>query len=353
MATANELRAMVVAKLRSEIGYTSGDYNYSKFGKASTWRSPWLGGVREWQGMYCGRFASWGPDAVMGARAAVAALGLQGYAIPAGWAATWFELAWAKLKGRIVKFEDAKPADRVLFKLPGRPLNPTNHIGTFVRWHIPGKVMVVVEGNLPRPGYGKSTIGVWEHYRDATYVVAIHSPDYEAAAKIYNAENPGKETPKEEDELSAAEVKEIKDHIDKLRAERTNAHVLQMKVLTRISDQLNVVGRIAAEARTAARAVPAAVVAYRVPFKKGTSAYKTFGKNFRFGALLAYGAQAFYRRGEHTEEIVEALEEAIDVEALASDVQTLDAELVDVERQGNAATAEVAALAAVETQEED
>lgn len=250
MVTANELRAMVVQTLRGEIGYTSGTYSYSQYGKASYWRSEWLGGIREWQGLYCGRFASWGPDKVMGARAAVAAIGLQGYALPAGWAATWYEYAFAKSKGRLVAFKDAKPADRILFKLPGRPLNPTNHIGTFVRWHIPGKVMVVVEGNLPRPGYGTSTIGVWEHYRDATYVVAVHSPDYEAAAEIYNAENP------EEDEMSDEQYNALRDliervdaKVDKSRGEALTFHEREMAEAERHEKQLNVVGRVAAEAR--------------------------------------------------------------------------------------------------------
>lgn len=91
-------------------------------------------------------------------------------------------------------------------------------------------------------------------------------------------------------------------------------------LLDKIVKQVNTVGRVASEARELARSVPERVIAARVPFIKGTSAHKTFGDSFRFGALLAYAAQAFYRRDEQTQEIVEGVVEQIDVPQLESEM---------------------------------
>lgn len=218
--TPTQLRDAVVARLRDEIGYTSGTYTSSKYGLAKTWESAWAWGV-EWQGMYCNRFASWGADQVLGAEAARAAIGRQaGVPIPAGFAATWLQREWHMANGRHVGFANSQPGDHYLFKLPGRPLNPTNHIGVFVRWHVVGKVAVVVEANLPRPGHGASTIGVWEHLRDITYVVGVYRPDWDAAAEVYNARFPEpapepkpKPTPEPEPARPDSTVRAVQQHL--------------------------------------------------------------------------------------------------------------------------------------------
>ena len=329
MATVSELRAAVVDSFLSQVGYTSGSYESSKYGLAQNWRSPWLGGVKAWQGLYCGRSYSWNFDQVLGAEAGRAAIGLQGYAIPVGFAATWLHREWFMANNRHVGFANSQPGDAFLFKLPGRPLNPTNHIGMFVKWHTPGKVAITVEGNLPNPTIGTtSSIGVHLHYRDITYVVGVYRPNWQAAATIYNKQNPD---PKEG--ITVAEADRIIERIDTLRRERTNAHVKELAnqeaILARLeaveaaqaehTRQNNTIGRVAAEARELARSTPQRIIDARVPFSKGTSLHRLFGKDFRFGALLGYGAASMVDRDTHTEEIVDALDhDAIEAEIHAN-----------------------------------
>lgn len=206
MTTATELRDAVVSVAAGEIGYTSGDYEWSKYGQGQTWRSPWTG--PDWQGMYCNRFLSWCVDQAAGAVAARAAIGHQaGTPLPAGFAATWLQRAWFILGGRWVGFANAEPGDYVLFKLPGRQTNPTNHVGIVAGWHTRGKVLRVIEGNLARPGHGLATIGVWEHLRDITYVVGVYRPDWAAAAALMP-------TTKEK-EITVSEADRIIDEIRK------------------------------------------------------------------------------------------------------------------------------------------
>lgn len=325
--TPTQLRDAVVARLRSQIGYTSGTYVSSIYGLAKTWASRWAWGT-EWQGMYCNRFTSWGADQVLGARAARAAIGHQaGIPQPAGFSATWLQREWHMANGRHVGFANSQPGDHYLFKLPGRPLNPTNHIGVFVRWHIPGKVAVVVEGNLPRPGHGASTIGVWEHYRDITYVVGVYRPNWEAAAAIYNAQfpeatpapAPAPVAPKPDATVRTvqsllAELGYDPGDVDGLTGPRTtsavrtyqtdfaltitgNANTTTLKSLedtmTKLNDLEKKIDRVlAAQAQDGRyiRTIPLRVWREDIPFIKGTSLHDLFGDKFRAGALAGYAA---------------------------------------------------------------
>lgn len=252
--SANDLRAAVVAKAVGELGTLTRSYYKSPYGEQDNWRSPWLWGG-DWQGMYCNRFLSWSVDQVMGAEAGRAAVGMQSHSpLPVGFAATWLQREWFMANGRHVGFSNSQPGDYYLFKLPGRPTNPTNHVGMFVKWHIPGKIAVVIEGNLRRPGsWDNATIGVHYHYRDITYVVGVYRPDWQAAADVWNENNPD---PTDEDEMTPEQEQRILDRIDKMRAERTNAHVKTYAMLEAIEStqgthtrQMNTVGRVAAEAR--------------------------------------------------------------------------------------------------------
>lgn len=280
MRTAQSVRDATLAAAVSQLGYTSGDYYESRFGIARNWRSKWLWGVTSWQGMYCNRFLSWAVDQAVGAEAGVAAVGRQSLtALPVGFAATWLQREWFRANGRHVGFANAEPGDYVLFKLPGRQKNPTNHVGMFVKWRIPGRVAVVIEGNLARPGGGHSTIGVHYHYRDITYVVGVYRPDWQAAADVWNRNNPDEE---EHDEMTPEQEQRIIDRIDRMRAERTNAHVKTYALLEAIRNEV--------------RNIPARVWDFMIPFKRGTSTHNVFGDEFRAGPILAYAAMSYLRR---------------------------------------------------------
>ncbi|MBW8171779.1 N-acetylmuramoyl-L-alanine amidase [Ornithinimicrobium sp. Arc0846-15] len=180
--TAASARDLVMKHLLSQRGYTSGNYNWSKFGSGANWRTKW----GTWQGYWCNRFLSWGVDKALGQTAGRAAVGLQG-GLPVGYAATWLQRDWFRSNNRHVGFANAEPGDYFLLKLPGRQANATNHVGIFVRWKVEGRIAITLDGNLPRPGRGTSDIGVHYHERTIDYVVGVYRPDWAAAAKAYNA----------------------------------------------------------------------------------------------------------------------------------------------------------------------
>lgn len=273
MRTATDLRDATLAHAVGELGYTSGRYDFSKFGKADSWASPWLYGTA-WDGLWCNRFLSWAVDQAMGQEAGEAAVGRQKFTpLPVGFAATWLQREHFRYHDRHVGFHNSQPGDYYLFKLPGRQANATNHVGMFVKWHTPGKIAVTIEANLPRPGHGTTDIGVHYHYRDITYVIGVYRPDWQAAADVWNTNHPPQQ---QEDTMTPEQEQRILDRIDKLRAERTNAHVKEYGLMEKIRAE---VGNI-----------PARVWDFPIPFIKGTSAHNTFGAAFRAGALMAYSA---------------------------------------------------------------
>ncbi|MCE0488334.1 cell wall-binding repeat-containing protein [Ornithinimicrobium sediminis] len=192
--TGATLRKQFLTVVNDQVGYTSGQYEHSRYGRRSTWASDWLK-PQDWQGFWCNRFLSWGVDQVMGTNPGRAAVGHQaGTPLPVGFAATWLQRDWFRAHGRHVGYAAAEPGDFFLFLMNGpRKANPTNHIGVCSR-SVAGR-HEVLEGNLANPGKGADTIGVWYHRRplQGPYgkVVAVYRPDWSAAAKVYNREHPG------------------------------------------------------------------------------------------------------------------------------------------------------------------
>lgn len=246
--TGLDLRDRSLEVMLGKVGYTSGNYEKSIFGEAKTWRSKWLNGRTVWQGMYCNRFTSWGTDYVMGANAARAAIGHQtGTVLPAGFAATWLQREWYLRNNRWVGFANAQPGDDILFKLPGRQTNPTNHIGRFYRWDTKGKVAIVIEGNLAKPGVGtQKSIGVHLHYRPITYVVGVYRPNWDAAAKIYNKENPSKPTQPKPPVEKEEDMEKVLAAINKLGIVNLSERTMELLHTGRsswaLSDYLNLIG---------------------------------------------------------------------------------------------------------------
>lgn len=311
--TTKQARAMFVAMADSQVGYVSGNPNYSIYGKPQNWASNWGGRQVYW----CSLFGGWCSDYAFGLAAALAGFGRQsanwGWP-PVGGTWTVWVYNWARANGRVVSFDNAQSGDIVLTNW-GRTGAVVDHydIATGGRAL---NILPVIGGNTS-PGNASAGAGVYRAWRPRNRVVAVVRPDWAALVRAYNAN-----IIEESDELSAAEVKEIKDHIDVLRRERTNAHTKEMGRLDDLEARLqrlevtqaehtrqnNTIGRIAAEARELARSVPERVVAARVPFQDGTSLFKLFGKDFRLGALLGYSGATYVDRDTHTEEIVDALD---------------------------------------------
>ena len=331
--TTAQARAMFVSIMDSLVGYASGNPNWSMFGKGNTWRTPWGGRQVYW----CVLTGSFAADYTFGQAAARAGFGMQypgnNYP-PVGGTWTVWVYNWGRANGRIVPFNSVQSGDIVLTNW-GRTGAVVDHydVATGPRSL---NVIPVIGGNTSTSS-ASAGAGVYRALRPRNRVVAVVRPDWAALARVYNASAPIQES----DELSAAEVKEIKDYIDQkfqvevskgtadnLHTGRTGAQPLGWflnlignrvgRMDRRIAaleatanthtQQLNTVGRVAAEARELARSVPERVIAARVPFKEGTSLYRLFGKDFRFGALVGYSAASQVDRDTHTEEIVEALD---------------------------------------------
>ena len=246
MMTAKKLRDDFVATALAEVGYTTGNYNVSKYGVAKNWRSPWLWGT-EWQGLYCNRNLSWDIDQTMGAKAGIVAVGRQsGTALPVGFAATWLQREWFRANDCHVGFANSQPGDYYLFKLPGRQANATNHVGIFYKWHVPGKIAITIEGNLRKPGSSSnSTIGVHLHHREITYVVGVYRPRWAAAAVVYNQEFPPKNNPPK-NEIGDSDMEKILAAIEKLGIVNLSEKTMELLHTGRSSwalgDYLNLIG---------------------------------------------------------------------------------------------------------------
>ena len=323
--TQAQARAMVVAMVDSQVGYASGNPNWSIYGEPESWRTDWKGRQVYW----CLLFLSWAFEQTFGAEAARAGIGRQ--TTDWGWppcGGTWTVWAHnhAHATGRVVPFDSQQSGDLILTRW-GRTGDPVDHVDLAIGPRTLNLANVI--GGNTSSGNASAGAGVYRAARTRSRVVTIFRPDWAALVATYNAT-----TTPQEDELSTEAVREIKDHIDTLRRERTNAHTKEMGRFDDLEARLqrleatqaehtrqnNTIGRIAAEARELARSVPERVVAARVPFQDGTSLFKLFGKDFRLGALLGYSGAAYVDRDTHTEEIVDALADITIPEVGATDL---------------------------------
>lgn len=342
--TQKQARAMFVAMADSQVGYASGNPNYSMYGKASNWRTKWNGRNVYW----CALFGSWCAEQAFGREAALAGFGRQVNSAnypPVGGTWTVWVLGWGRARGAVKPFNSQQSGDISLQRY-GRTGAEVDHY-EIVRTGRSLNLSNTIGGNTS-PGNASAGAGVYRAVRSRGVTKAIIRPDWNALVRVYNSQIT-------EDDMSDAQYNDLKKMIkgvdtkvNKLRGERTNSHVQQMALLGKISDQLNVVGRVAAEARAAAKAVPAAVVAFRVPFSKGTSLHRLFGKDFRFGALLGYAGASLVDRDSHTAEIVDAL----DADALTSEVHALEDESQEAQEQALVAAESVRSILAQDAEAE-
>ena len=251
--TESQARDMFVSMADSQVGYASGSPSWSMYGKSSNWRSNWNGRQVYW----CALFLSWCAEQAFGTAAARAGFGRQYNSAaypPVGGTWTVWMLNWGRARGAVVPFNRQRKGDICLTDWNRVPGAEVDHVDV-VRGPRILNLSNVIGGNTSSSS-ASAGAGVYRAARPSNRVRAIIEPDYKALVRVYNAN-----IIEESDELSAAEVKEIKDHIDVLRRERTNAHAKELAnqeaILRTLADirakqddlrnGINVVGRVAAE----------------------------------------------------------------------------------------------------------
>lgn len=301
--TVAQAQEMFMAMADSQVGYRSGSYQWSLYGKGSRWDDDWNGRQVYW----CYLGMSWVMAQTFGAKAAIAGIGLQNSHPnwpPAGGTATWLLWEWFRANNRWVGMERAQPGD-ISLQSWGRTGKPTDHV------EIVSGYYRASDDSYPTIGFntsaGNPTAGARvarvRRYRRPT--VGIYRPNWEALVMVYNAQKIAEgitelsgtvidhlellgykgsvdgvkdfqrehgltvdgivgpktsarletEVSKAIDELMAA-IKQVDTKVDKLRGERLNFDTKTRDQLDTLLDtteehrrQLNTVGRVAAEAR--------------------------------------------------------------------------------------------------------
>lgn len=182
--TIKQARAMVMAMADSQVGYTSGNPNWSLYGEEENWPEDWNGRQVYW----CALFIAWVFVQCFGAKAARAAIGWQTTNRnwpPAGWTATFLWINWFRQNNRWVGIDNCQSGD-ISLQSWGRTTKETDHVGLVTGRALGKDIYPGLEGNTS-PGSTSAGAGVYRVVRPRWATVGVYRPDWAALVAIYNA----------------------------------------------------------------------------------------------------------------------------------------------------------------------